>query len=1183
MRLSRRVSCLAFASFFLLAGAAQAQVRISQVYGGGGNSGATYKNDFIEIFNAGSTSQSLNGWSVQYASATGTSWSVTNLGNVTLAPGQYYLVQEAVGAGGTTSLPTPDATGSIAMSATAGKVVLRNSTTSFTGTSCPSAQDLVTFGATNCSNPVAALTNTTAALRKSSGCTNTDNNTNDFSTGAAAPRNTATAVNPCSAGTPTNPAVTASANPSSALPGEDVTIKATVVFGTNPASTGVAVVANLTPIGGSATQALYDDGAHGDGAAGDKVYGYIATVAAGTTAGTKTLGVGVADDQARSGSTTVNVNIISLLAIHDVQGNGNASPYAGQNVAVEGIVTARKSNGFMLQAPDAEADADPATSEAVFVFTSSAPSAAASVGNRVRVQGNVSEFVSSTNPHQLKITELGGTLSISTLSTGNALPTAIALPASLMQADSPIDALERYEDMRVSVATLNVVAPVGAFVTESSAASPSDGVFFGVLPGVARPFREPGIGALDTTPLNGTTPPVFDTNPERLRVQSTGQAGAIAMAVDVGDVVTGLVGVLDYGFGAYSLLPDPSAPVSVTPGATPKPVAYAKKTEITIGGFNLERFFDDVDAPGTSDAVLTTATYGKRLKKTANAICGYVRLPDILGVVEVENQAVLQKLADTINTGDTQTPGSCARNPMYSAHLMEGNDVGGIDVGFLLDGTEVAPGVPRVQMLDLFQIGKDTLFANPDGTTALLNDRPSLVLLARVNAANGSHYDVTVIANHLRSLTGVNDVANGGNGWASDGARIRAKRAAQAKFLADYIQSRQAANPGERIVLLGDFNAFEFNDGYADSMGVITGKEAGPTQVLNYVDSPITVPLTNMAELTPEADRYSFSFDGNAQSLDHMVVNQALLDSTGAVRAEHARINSDFGEDNYGDFSVPVRVSDHDPVVLYLNQDAFGSADVAVSVTPAAQAVGVNKPVSFGIGVANGGPDAAALLQLDLEIDAAVKPAMQPAAGWSCNAPVVAADKTTVHCSAATLDAGKSSALKLMFVAPPALGGHSVTVKAKVTTTTTDAAQGNNCSSGSTRIDAYADLSSTVRAPATTGGVLTKPGVFTVTARNAGPDAAHNAVLVIAVNGPKSVVNNLSGLPCQNASDTPSMSTWNCPIGSWYLSATSFSVQVTVDPAKSAADTISVGSGISSETADPVPGNNAGGAAVRVH
>src|SRR5438132_4130859 len=99
-------------------------VVISQVYGGGGNSGATLKNDFIELFNRGATSVDLAGWSVQYAGSTGTSWQRTNLTPMALAPGQYYLVQEAAGTGGTTSLPTPDASGSIAMSLSAGKVAL---------------------------------------------------------------------------------------------------------------------------------------------------------------------------------------------------------------------------------------------------------------------------------------------------------------------------------------------------------------------------------------------------------------------------------------------------------------------------------------------------------------------------------------------------------------------------------------------------------------------------------------------------------------------------------------------------------------------------------------------------------------------------------------------------------------------------------------------------------------------------------------------------------------------------------------------------------------------------------------------------------------------------------------------------------------------------------------------------
>ncbi|WP_343425248.1 lamin tail domain-containing protein [Candidatus Amarolinea dominans] len=126
-------------------------LRVSQVYGGGGNAGATYTNDFIELFNAGAGSINLSGWSVQYASATGTSWQVTNLSG-SLVAGHYYLIQEAQGAGGTTPLPTPDATGTIAMSGSQGKVALVNSTTALSG-ACPTGAsiiDFIGFGAANC-------------------------------------------------------------------------------------------------------------------------------------------------------------------------------------------------------------------------------------------------------------------------------------------------------------------------------------------------------------------------------------------------------------------------------------------------------------------------------------------------------------------------------------------------------------------------------------------------------------------------------------------------------------------------------------------------------------------------------------------------------------------------------------------------------------------------------------------------------------------------------------------------------------------------------------------------------------------------------------------------------------------------------------------------------------------------
>jgi hypothetical protein len=190
------------------------QVVISQIYGGGGNTGAPYKNDFIELFNQGSSGVDLTGWSVQYASATGTSWTnKTNLTSIILAPGQYYLIQEAGGTNGV-NLPTPDVTGTIAMSATAGKVALVNNSVSLTG-SCPSGSniiDFVGFGTTaNCyegTGPTPAPSNTTSVLRASNGCTDSNNNSTDFSSGAPYPRNTSSPLNVCSGGAPTHLAIT---------------------------------------------------------------------------------------------------------------------------------------------------------------------------------------------------------------------------------------------------------------------------------------------------------------------------------------------------------------------------------------------------------------------------------------------------------------------------------------------------------------------------------------------------------------------------------------------------------------------------------------------------------------------------------------------------------------------------------------------------------------------------------------------------------------------------------------------------------------------------------------------------------------------------------------------------------------------------------------------------------------
>jgi uncharacterized protein (TIGR03437 family) len=171
------------------------RIVISQIFGGGGNSGAPFRNDFIEIFNAGGSPVNLSGWSVQYASATASSWSVTSLTSV-LQPGQYYLIQESSGGSTGASLPLPDATGSIAMAAAAGKVALVKNTTALTGTCPPDPNivDLVGYGTTaNCfkgSGPAPAPSNTNAVLRTANGCTDTRNNAVDFLIAPPNPRNT---------------------------------------------------------------------------------------------------------------------------------------------------------------------------------------------------------------------------------------------------------------------------------------------------------------------------------------------------------------------------------------------------------------------------------------------------------------------------------------------------------------------------------------------------------------------------------------------------------------------------------------------------------------------------------------------------------------------------------------------------------------------------------------------------------------------------------------------------------------------------------------------------------------------------------------------------------------------------------------------------------------------------------
>ncbi|MSP85446.1 MAG: T9SS type A sorting domain-containing protein [Flavobacteriaceae bacterium] len=293
-----------------------AQVVISQVYGGGGNTGAQYLNDFVELFNRGTVAADISGWSVQYASATGPStspflWAVNSIpAATTIAPGKYFLIKLS---GGTTSgiaLPTPDldvTTSPLALSGTTGKVALVNSATALSGATLTTGTyiDLVGFGPTvtafEGTAAVAVLSNTTAAIRINGGCTDNNSNSTDFTVGAPTPKNSATAANICS----TSPSVTITSP-----------VNATIY---NPLTTSVTVnvsVSNFTVANGTGTGHIHYTV---DGGATIMKYDTTPIVLTGLSVGSHTVVVSLVDNAhaplSPSVSTTSQFTIAALTNV----------------------------------------------------------------------------------------------------------------------------------------------------------------------------------------------------------------------------------------------------------------------------------------------------------------------------------------------------------------------------------------------------------------------------------------------------------------------------------------------------------------------------------------------------------------------------------------------------------------------------------------------------------------------------------------------------------------------------------------------------------------------------------------------------------------------------------------------------------------------------------------------------
>lgn len=616
-------------------------------------------------------------------------------------------------------------------------------------------------------------------------------------------------------------------------------------------------------------------------------------------------------------------------SIAEIQGSKNISPHEGERVSVTGTVTARTRTGFFIQTPDEKAEADPATSEGIFVFTKNPPPDDIVVGASVTVSGEVQEYRNRQDANTLTTTEIAHRLgqdSYKIASKDEPLPKAITLTAADFRANT-IDQLERFEGMRVAIPELTVVAPTDGSVDIRNASSESNGVYFGVVKGLARTFREPGLDirefltSADRDKIKAEHPRMllFDTNPEVLRIESTGQGyarvsdigrGQIAVAVygrktEVTSLATvkNLVGVMHYAYGRYTVLPYLSPEPEISGTIKPVPLPSPSERQFSVVGMNLENFFDDQDDPAIKEDVLTPEAFQRRLKKVSIAVRDYLQSPDVIGVVEVENLSTLKRLADRINADAVSTGKS---DPKYIAYLEEGNDGRGIDNGFLVKSS-------RVKVLEIKQFGKSDKYRNPDnGNEEFVNDRPPLMIRASIDdAKSGKPFEFTVVVNHLKSFLGYSDPKQMAN--------VRMKKKLQAEYLARFARSRLNTNPSEMLLLVGDFNAYQFDDGVMDVIGTIKGKPAARESVLMSSEDLLDADLTDLADVINPKEKYSYIYDGNAQVLDHILISPALVNHVKGFG--YARVNADFPEILRNDDSRVERYSDHDPAIAIFSLD----------------------------------------------------------------------------------------------------------------------------------------------------------------------------------------------------------------------------------------------------------------------
>jgi hypothetical protein len=537
-----------------------------------------------------------------------------------------------------------------------------------------------------------------------------------------------------------------------------------------------------------------------------------------------------------------------------IQGDGPASPLDKQDVSTWGLVTGLTSDGFYLQDPIG--DGDPATSDGIFVFTHDVPSV--SVGECVQVAGEVAEYYAKTELNWLT------TITPSTTCGAQAVM-PVALP-SVRPGDDPVHTWEPLEGMVVQLDAMN------GFVQEPTKHFADGEEELAFLPAAWQRYFGPVHLFHDQAALSGL---LYVSN----------LLGATLPQVQWGDLLQvedgGLVGVLDYNFGKYQLLPLPGQSLTVTPNKTVQQALSSladesgdnesggnesRSDEYGICSFNLHGF-----GRGT-EQFPDPADYDMALHQRAQFIASQLSGCTVIALQETGSPDDAYALAETL---------TAEHGLAYSALSLEGPASHEAEFpltnSILVDAARVT-----VDMVDSVigctsqEVGIRAPGACPVDEHPVF-DRPplvaKLVISGTLDVPWTSAATIWVIDNHWKSKSG-DEIAN---------ARLRA---AQATAVAERVQTILAADPAAQIVVLGDFN-----DYYQGAAATTLQSATGLFQPYDWL---------------PPLQRYTYNFNGAAQVLDQLLVTPNLASQLALVEIVHGNADAPAG----------VAQSDHDPVVM---------------------------------------------------------------------------------------------------------------------------------------------------------------------------------------------------------------------------------------------------------------------------